>query len=191
VPADESNAIKGEWLPSPGLKLFKAIQKACPEAKLVAEDLGVITEEVDELRAATGLPGMAVLQFAFGGEADNAYLPHNYARNTVVYSGTHDNDTSRGWYAGLDDATQDHVRRYLGVSGEAISWDLIRCAIRSSAHLAVFPLQDLMSLGTEARLNTPGTPVGNWQWRYDNGQLDQLENESASYLRELLALYGR
>ena len=191
VPANEPNAIKGKWLPCPGLKLFKAIQVACPEAKLVAEDLGVITEEVDELRAATGLPGMAVLQFAFGGEADNAYLPHNYDRNTVVYSGTHDNDTSRGWYAGLDEATQDHVRRYFGVSGEAINWDLVRGAIRSSAHLAVFPLQDLMSLGTEARLNTPGTPVGNWQWRYDNGQLDQLENESAPYLRELLTLYGR
>jgi 4-alpha-glucanotransferase len=191
VPADEPNAIKGKWLPSPGLELFKAIQKACPEAKLVAEDLGVITEEVDALRAATGLPGMAVLQFAFGGEADNAYLPHNYARNTVVYSGTHDNDTSRGWYAGLDEATQDHIRRYLGVSGEAISWDLIRSAIRSSAYLAVVPLQDLMSLGTEARLNTPGSPVGNWQWRYDAGQLDRLEDESAPYLRELLALFGR
>jgi 4-alpha-glucanotransferase len=191
VPADEPNAIKGKWKPCPGLKLFKAIQKACPEAKLVAEDLGVITPEVDALRAATGLPGMAVLQFAFGGEADNAYLPHNYARNTVVYSGTHDNDTTRGWYAGLDDKTQDHIRRYLGISGEAISWDLIRAAIRSSAHLAVFPLQDLMSLGSEARLNTPGSPMGNWQWRYDSDRLDQLEAKSAPYLRERLTLYGR
>ena len=191
VPASEPNAIKGSWKPSPGLALFKAIRKACPEAKLVAEDLGVITDQVDALRASTGLPGMAVLQFAFGGAADNAYLPHNYDRNTVVYSGTHDNDTTHGWYAGLDDATQDHIRRYLGVSGEAISWDLIRAAIRSSANLAVFPLQDLMSLGSAARLNTPGSPIGNWQWRYDGAQLDQLEADSAPYLRELLALYGR
>lgn len=191
VPADEPNAIKGKWKPCPGLKLFKALQKALPDAKLVAEDLGVITEEVEALRAATGLPGMAVLQFAFGGEADNAYLPHNYDRNSVAYSGTHDNDTTCGWYSQLDEATQDHIRRYLGVSGEAISWDLVRAAIQSSAHLAVFPLQDLMSLGSEARLNTPGSPVGNWQWRYGGQQLDQLENDSAPYLRELLSLYGR
>lgn len=191
VPAKETTAINGKWKPCPGLKLFEAIHKACPEAKLVAEDLGVITEAVDALRAATGLPGMAVLQFAFGGEADNAYLPHNYERNTVVYSGTHDNNTTRGWYAGLDEATQDHIRRYLGVSGEVISWDMIRAGVRSSAHLAVFPLQDLMSLDSDARLNTPGSPTGNWQWRYGPHQLDQLEADSAPYLRELLALYGR
>lgn len=191
VPAGQKNAVKGKWAPCPGLELFKAIQKACPEAKLVAEDLGVITEKVDALRAATGLPGMAVLQFAFGGEADNAYLPHNYARNTVVYSGTHDNDTTRGWYAGLDDDTQDHIRRYLGISGAEIAWDFVRAAIRSSAHLAIFPLQDLMSLGSEARLNTPGSPIGNWQWRYHEDQLDRLEAENAPYLRDLLKLYGR
>lgn len=191
VPAGQKNAVKGKWVPCPGLELFKAIQKACPEAKLVAEDLGVITEKVDALRAATGLPGMAVLQFAFGGEADNAYLPHNYARNTVVYSGTHDNDTTRGWYAGLDDDTQDHIRRYLGISGAEIAWDFVRAAIRSSAHLAIFPLQDLMSLGSEARLNTPGSPTGNWQWRYHEDQLDRLEAENAPYLRDLLKLYGR
>jgi 4-alpha-glucanotransferase len=191
VPAGETTARKGKWIPAPGLKLFEAIHEACPGAKLVAEDLGVITDEVNELRKATGLPGMAVLQFAFGGEADNAYLPHNYDRNCVVYSGTHDNDTSLGWYRSLDEATQDHIRRYLGVSGEAIAWDLIRAAIRSSAHLAVFPLQDLLSLGTEARLNMPGSPVGNWQWRYLPHQLDQLQNDSAPYLREQLKLYGR
>ncbi|TVP81421.1 MAG: 4-alpha-glucanotransferase [Puniceicoccaceae bacterium] len=191
VPAGQPNAIKGKWMPCPGLKLFQAIQKACPEAKLIAEDLGVITDEVNALRAATGLPGMAVLQFAFGGEADNAYLPHNYDRNTVAYSGTHDNDTTLGWYAGLDAATQDHIRRYLGVSGQEVGWDLIRATIQSSAHLAVFPLQDLMSLGSEARLNTPGSPMGNWQWRYTSDQLDQLEHACAAYLRELLKLYGR
>lgn len=191
VPAGESTARNGKWIPCPGLELFKAIREACPDAKLVAEDLGVITDEVNALRAATGLPGMVVLQFAFGGEADNAYLPHNYDRNCVAYSGTHDNDTSIGWYHGLDAETQDHVRRYLGISGDEIAWDLIRAAIKSSAHLAVFPLQDLLSRGSEARLNTPGAPVGNWQWRYQPHELDHLQNSSSPYLRELLALYGR
>lgn len=191
VPAGELTARKGKWIPCPGWELFKAIRLACPDAKLVAEDLGVITEEVNELRKASGLPGMAVLQFAFGGEADNAYLPHNYDRNCVVYSGTHDNDTTLGWYRSLDEATQDHIRRYLGVSGESIAWDFIRAAIRSSAHLAVFPLQDLLSLGTEARLNQPGSPVGNWQWRYLPHQLDDLQSNSSPHLREQLKLYGR
>jgi 4-alpha-glucanotransferase len=191
VPADETTAVNGKWIPCPGLKLFKEIHKACPDAKLVAEDLGVITDEVNALRDATGLPGMAVLQFAFGGEPGNAYLPHNYMRNCVAYSGTHDNDTTLGWYRTVDDATKDHVRRYLNVSGDEVAWDLIRAAIRSSAHLAVFPLQDLMSLGSEARLNTPGAPVGNWQWRYQPDQLEALQRESAPYLKAQLELYGR
>ncbi len=191
VPAGEPTAVNGKWVRCPGLKLFKAIRKACPDAKLVAEDLGVITDEVNALRESTGLPGMAVLQFAFGGEADNAYLPHNYQRNCVAYSGTHDNDSTLGWYRTLDDGTKDHIRRYLNVSGDEIAWDLIRAAIRSSAHLAVFPLQDLMSLGSEARLNTPGAPVGNWQWRYQPDQLEALQRESAPYLKAQLELYGR
>ncbi|MGJ8652998.1 MAG: 4-alpha-glucanotransferase [Opitutaceae bacterium] len=191
VPANETTARKGKWIKCPGLDLFKAIKKACPDAKLIAEDLGVITDEVDALRHATGLPGMAVLHFAFGGDSDNAYLPHNYSRNCVVYSGTHDNDTTLGWYSELDEDTQDHIRRYLGVNGETISWDLIRAAIQSSAQLAIVPIQDLMSLGSEARMNTPGAPVGNWQWRYLEPQLDELEVNSAEYLREQLYLYGR
>lgn len=191
VPAKDTTAQNGKWIPSPGLELFSAIRAACPEAKLIAEDLGVITDEVNALRAATGLPGMAVLQFAFGGDAGNTYLPHNYDRNTVVYSGTHDNDTTLGWYQQLDANTQDHIRRYLGVSGDDISWDLIRAAVKSSAHLAILPLQDLMSLGSEARLNRPGSATDNWQWRYLPHQLDQLERESVEYIQELLALYGR
>ena len=191
MPATETTARNGRWTPCPGLELFKALFKACPEAKLVAEDLGEITEEVNKLRAITGLPGMAVLQFAFGSEADNAYLPHNYAPNCAAYSGTHDNDTSIGWYQSLDAATQDHVRRYLGISGDTIAWDLIRAAIESSALLAIFPLQDLMSLGSEARLNTPGAPFGNWQWRYQPHQIDQLQSDSSAYLREHLSTYGR
>lgn len=191
VPASASTARKGKWVKCPGLELFKAIHATFPDAKLVAEDLGVITPAVDKLRKATGLPGMAVLQFAFGGDADNAYLPHNYSRNTVVYSGTHDNDTTIGWYNTLDEKTQDHVRRYLNVSGDTISWDLVRAAIQSSAELAIVPIQDLMSLGSDARLNTPGAPMGNWQWRYQPYQLDELWQNSAPYLRELLALCDR
>ena len=191
VPANETTARNGEWIQCPGFELFKAIQVACPDAKLVAEDLGVITEEVNALRAATGLPGMAVLQFAFDGEADNAYLPHNYSRNTVAYSGTHDNDTTLGWYREEGAKTQDHLRRYLTVSGDEIAWDLVRTAIKSSALMAIVPLQDLMSLGSEARLNTPGAAMGNWQWRYTPGQLDELQTNSAAYLKELLELYGR
>ena len=191
VPSTETTARNGSWIPCPGLELFKTLCKACPEAKLVAEDLGEITEEVNELREITGLPGMAVLQFAFGSDSNNTYLPHNYERNCVAYTGTHDNDTSLGWYQALDDATQDYIRCYLGITGDTIAWDLVRVAIESSALLAIFPLQDLMSLGNEARLNTPGAPSGNWQWRYQSNQLEQLQSDSSTYLREYLALYGR
>ncbi len=191
VPANEATARNGKWIQCPGLELFEAIKAACPDAKLVAEDLGVITDEVNALRAATGLPGMAVLQFAFGGDADNAYLPHNYSRNCVAYSGTHDNDTTLGWYRELDPKTQDHTRRYLTISGDEIAWDFVRAAIQSCAYLAVVPLQDLMSLGSEARLNTPGAPMGNWQWRYQPEQLEALQQGSAPYLKDLLELYGR
>ncbi|MEM7790982.1 MAG: 4-alpha-glucanotransferase, partial [Verrucomicrobiota bacterium] len=140
---------------------------------------------------ATGLPGMAVLQFAFGGSEKNAYLPHNHKPNSVVYPGTHDNTTSKAWYASLDELTKDHVRRTLSVPGDAIEWDLIRAAYASVARMAIFPLQDLMSLGGEARLNTPGAATGNWQWRYHPEQLDALEGQSSSYLRELAGYHNR
>ena len=191
VPAGEKTARKGKWMPSPGAELFQAIQKHCPDAKLVAENLGVITDKVKALIDMTGLPGMSVLHFAFSDDSANPYLLHNSKRNTVVYSGTHDNDTTLGWYQQLDETTQDHIRRYLSVSGNYISWDLIRAAIQSTANMAIFPLQDLMSLGSEARFNTPGTATGNWKWRYLTEHLDTLQSESAFYLRELLRLYGR
>lgn len=191
VPAKEKTARNGEWVNSPGLELFKTIHAACPKAKLVAEDLGVITDKVNKLRKAVGLPKMAVLHFAFGDGPDNPYLPHNYSPNTVVYSGTHDNDTTLGWYHQLDTATQDHVRRYLSVSGNYIGWDLTRAAIQSTANIAIMTLQDLMSLGSEARFNQPGKSMGNWQWRYLPEQLNTLADESSLYLKDLLKLYGR
>src|SRR5690606_35528804 len=151
-----------------------AIEAAMPDCRLIAEDLGLLSPDVLVLREATGLPGMAVLQFAFGGKADNLYLPHNHRVNTVVYPGTHDNDTTAGWYAGAEEHVRDHVRRYFRISGEEISWDFVRVSYASPANLAVIPLQDLLSLGPEGRFNTPGKSQGNWTWRYQEEQLRAL-----------------
>jgi len=191
VPADAPTARTGRWVTGPGLAFFRAVRTALPNVRLIAEDLGLLTPATLELRDATGLPGMAVLQFAFGGDADNLYLPHNQRANSVVYPGTHDNDTTLGWYATADEKTRDHVRRYLRVSGREVGWDFARVAYGCVAHLAILPLQDLMSLGSAARFNTPGSSQGNWTWRYRPEQLRDLHEKSAPYLRELAALYGR
>lgn len=191
IPANESTARNGEWITSPGLELFKTLHAAYPAAKFVAEDLGVITEEVEALCTATGLPRMAVLQFAFGDAVTNPFLPHNVERNYVIYSGTHDNETTAGWYASSNESCKDHVRRYLGVSGDCIAWDFTRAAIRSNANLAIIPMQDLLNLGNEARFNSPGAAMGNWQWRYTPEQLERLQHESSDYLRDQLKLFGR
>ncbi len=191
VPATAATARTGKWVPGPSLDFFRAVQAAMPDAKLIAEDLGVLSPATAALRHATGLPGMAVLQFAFGGPSDNLYLPHNHRANSVIYPGTHDNDTTTSWYAGTDEKTRDHIRRYLRISGQEISWDFLRCAYGSVANLAVIPLQDLLSLGAEGRFNTPGKSQGNWTWRYRAEQLRQLQTNSAPYLKELAALFGR
>jgi 4-alpha-glucanotransferase len=191
VPAGLPNARKGKWVSGPGLDFFRAVRTAMPDARLIAEDLGVLTPETIALRDSTGLPGMAVLQFAFGGKADNLYLPHNLRANCVVYSGTHDNDTSRNWYATADESVRDHVRRYLRVSGQEIPWDFVRAAYGSVANLAVIPLPDFLNLGAEGRFNTPGKAQGNWTWRYRSDQLRALADGSGPYLRELATLYGR
>jgi 4-alpha-glucanotransferase len=192
IPAAAKTAKTGEWKQGPGLPFFKAIKAALPDARLIAEDLGDLFPSVHELRAATGLPGMTILQFAFGGDAGNLYLPHNLTANSVVYPGTHDNDTTLGWYRSASAKEADYVRRYLRISGDEIPWDFIRSAYSSVSNLAVIPLQDLFGLGAEGRLNTPGQAAGNWQWRYDTHRLRQLHHEGgASYLKELAALYGR
>jgi 4-alpha-glucanotransferase len=191
IPAGAPNARTGQWMPGPGLDFFRAVRKAFPQARIIAEDLGDLAPTVIELREQTGLPGMAVLQFAFGGKADNLYLPHNHLASQVLYPGTHDNDTSLGWYRGMDAGTQDHVRRYLRISGDEIPWDFVRCAYASVARLAVVPLQDLMALGTEGRFNLPGRAADNWNWRYRPAQLDTLRRSATAYLRELGALHGR
>jgi 4-alpha-glucanotransferase len=191
IPAIAKTAKTGSWQPGPGLAFFEALKTAMPDARLIAEDLGELMPSVVDLREATGLPGMAILQFAFGGDAHNSYLPHNQRANSVVYPGTHDNDTSLGWYYSADEKTRDHVRRYFRVSGSEAGWDFIRSAYASVANLAVFSLPDLLSLGTEARFNTPGVAAGNWQWRYRAEQLSALRGQAAGYLYELGSLYAR
>ena len=191
VPLPAANARQGAWVPGPGLDLFRAFRAALPDARIIAEDLGVLTDDVHRLRADTGLPGMLVLQFAWGGDAGNPYLPHNAPRNAVVYSGTHDNDTTAGWYRAAPESERDHVRRYLRVSGDDLAWDFIRACYASPARLAVVPLQDILALGSEARFNTPGVPAGNWRWRVRADALEKLFRGPAEYLRGLGALCGR
>lgn len=191
IPATAKTAKTGEWKQGPGLPFFQAVKAALPEARLIAEDLGELFESVRELRDACGLPGMTILQFAFGGDAANLYLPHNLVANAIVYPGTHDNNTTRGWYADGGQKEKDYVRRYLRVDGREIGWDFIRAAYAAVSRLAIIPMQDLLSLDGAARFNTPGVAAGNWQWRYSEPQLDALRTGSAAYLRELGELHGR
>jgi 4-alpha-glucanotransferase len=190
IPAPALTARTGEWVAGPGLDLFRAFHAALPGARIIAEDLGVLTDSVRALHAATGLPGMSVLQFAWAGGAQNGYLPHNTGPNTVVYPGTHDNDTTLGWYLSAPAAERDHVRRYLRVSGEDVAWDFVRTAYASVARLAVVSLPDLLALGSAARFNTPASAQGNWQWRVRAAELEKL-SAAAIYLRELAELFGR
>jgi len=189
IPPDALNARVHKWAPGPGLEIFEAIKNAFPEAKLVAEDLGIITDSVRDLVKASGLPGMYVLHFGFEGATN--YLPHNGILNSVLYPGTHDNDTSWGWFKKSPPTVQDFFRRYLRVKGDTVPWDIIRAGYAAPSRLFVTPMQDLLSLGSEARFNTPGQPAGNWQWRLSLEQLDTLKQEAAEYLRQLAALYER
>jgi 4-alpha-glucanotransferase len=188
VPGDAATAIDGRWVPGPGAALFSALERALGPLPIIAEDLGLITPEVDALRREFNLPGMKVLQFAFGAEADNVYLPQNYEPNTVVYSGTHDNDTTLGWFLSLDAKTRTHVQTYLGRDGSDIAWDLLRLAWQSVAETAIVPLQDVLRLDGSARMNTPGQAAGNWSWRF---RADQLSSGLAAGLALLTEVYGR
>lgn len=188
IPADEPTAVNGRWVPGPGNQLFVALRAALGELPVIAEDLGVITPDVDELRLANGLPGMKVLQFAFASDAGDPYLPHNYPRECVVYTGTHDNDTTAGWYASAPEAERDLVRRYLARDDGSVAWELVRLAQASVADTAIVPLQDVLGLGSEARMNTPGTAGGNWAWRFS---WQDVPYWIAPQLAELAQLYGR
>jgi 4-alpha-glucanotransferase len=188
VPAGDDTAINGHWMPGPGQDLFAALRAELGDLPVVAEDLGLITLAVDALRQELGFPGMAVLQFAFGSGSDNFYLPHNHTRDTVVYTGTHDNDTTAGWWQATDDQTRDHVRRYLRIDGSDIAWDLIRAAFASVGETAIVPVQDILGLGNAARMNVPGRATGNWAWRMRPGV---LTDDLATRLRDLTDLFGR
>jgi 4-alpha-glucanotransferase len=173
----------------PGADFLETLRAGLGRLPIIAEDLGVITPAVEALRDDFNLPGMRILQFAFAGATEDRFLPHNFkTHNTVVYTGTHDNDTTRGWYVTASEKERDFCRRYLGRDGRDISWDLIRLALSSVADLAVIPLQDILDLGGEARMNLPGTTGGNWLWRFVERQLTE---RILDRLGELTKLYGR
>lgn len=178
----------GRWVKGPGTHFFSAIKKTFPDLPIIAEDLGEITPDVIELRERFCLPGMKILQFAFGSSPKDPFLPHNYIKNCVAYSGTHDNDTSLGWYANASEKERDFVRRYLARSGDDIAWDLIRAVWSSVAMAAIAPMQDFLSLGTDARMNYPGKAGGNWSWRMP---ADTLNAGLMKRIRETNFLYNR
>lgn len=188
VPRGSEDARPGAWYPGPGEGFFSELAREFGELPLVAEDLGDIDEDVIELRDRFGLPGMKVLQFAFGAGPGHPFLPHNYPEHCVVYTGTHDNDTTLGWWCTAGTEIQDHARRYLAVAGHDIVWDLIRVALFSVARTAIFPLQDLLSLATDARMNVPGVAESNWAWRV---RADAFNSAVSGRFFELVSLSGR
>jgi 4-alpha-glucanotransferase len=191
VPATEPTAIKGEWKPGPGFDFFNVIQEKLGQLPIIAEDLGLITPGVVALRDGFRLPGMKILQFAFGGAAaENSFLPHNYTQNCIVYTGTHDNNTTIGWW-NSGEASPDirsFLPQYIGRDVGEINWDLARLGMMSVAHTFVIPMQDVLSLGAEARMNTPGRESGNWGWRFTP---DALKHPGHETLAHLTKLYGR
>ncbi len=188
IAAEDETAIHGHWVTAPGKALFKSLYYEYKRLPLVAEDLGIITPEVEDLRDTFKLPGMKVLQFAFSGDPNNPHLPFKYPRNSVVYTGTHDNDTTVGWYESLDDNTRANVDQFLGNSRIDMPWPMIWNVLASSSDLAILPMQDLLGLGREHRMNTPGTTEGNWGWRFN---WSQVGSDLASSLRHSIAMYGR
>ena len=192
VPAHAATAIDGHWRPGPGRALFDAMRRAIGDVRdplpIIAEDLGTITPDVIELREALGFPGMAVLQFAFGDTAANLYLPHNLQPACVVYTGTHDNDTTRGWFAHASALERKAVQCYLESDGNEIEWDLIRAASSSVAALAIYPMQDVLGLDSAARMNVPSLPGAQWRWRFDWSQLGDWQ---APRLASLSRAHGR
>jgi len=199
IPAGDRTAERGSWVSVPGKELFHAIKLGLGDVPIIAEDLGVITPDVEKLRDELGFPGMHVLQFGFGGDANNADLPHNYRRNLVAYTGTHDNDTTVGWFssqAGAGstreaadiDREREFCLQYLNTDGSQIHWDFIRAVLSSVADTAILPVQDLLGLGNEARMNLPNSSSGNWTWRLEPSAFTE---EIAGKLLELTRLFGR
>ncbi|HEY9764168.1 MAG TPA: 4-alpha-glucanotransferase [Trichocoleus sp.] len=193
VPAGEETAINGEWVKAPGEEFFKTLGERLGSLPIMAEDLGIITPEVEQLRDQFDFPGMKILQFAFSEDPNNTHLPHHYPRNSVVYTGTHDNDTSLGWWETLKPEEKQFFARYLGYASpdsiQEINWVLIREALASVSDLAVLPLQDVLGLEGWARMNDPSKIPGNWRWRYGNSAM--LTEELGDRLRTLTQLYSR
>jgi 4-alpha-glucanotransferase len=199
IPGGDTTAERGKWMEAPGRELFTAVKSELGELPIIAEDLGVITPDVEQLRDDFGFPGMRILQFGFGTDNRNIDLPHNYHQNVVVYTGTHDNDTTIGWFnsvagegstrtAAQVKAERDFCTKYLNTDGKEINWDFIRVVQASVANTAVVPLQDVLGLGTEARMNLPNSTKGNWTWRF---QRDALTDAHSERLKDLTETYGR
>jgi 4-alpha-glucanotransferase len=188
VPADESTAVNGRWAEGPGTPFFEVLRQRLGELPIIAEDLGHITPDVALLRDTFEFPGMDILQFAFTSDAGNPYLPHNLRANSVIYSGTHDNDTTVGWYQTREEEELDALHAYMGPIDEPIHWALIRMAYRSVADIAIIPMQDILGLGTEARMNTPGKFGGNWAWRLT---MEDFQTEDRERLKAMAVTYGR
>ena len=189
VPYGDDTAINGQWEPGPGIDLFNAIKSQLGELPIIAEDLGLMTQGVIDLREATGFPGMKILGFAFDSGEENDYLPHTYTKNCVVYTGTHDNDTLIGWFQKAKEEDRQFARDYLNSrSDDEIHWNAIRGAWSSVASMAISPVQDFLGLGSEARINTPGVAAGNWQWRLRHGV---LTDELAERIAKLTKVYSR
>jgi 4-alpha-glucanotransferase len=189
VPYGDDTAINGQWEPGPGIDLFNAIKSQLGELPIIAEDLGLMTQGVIDLREVTGFPGMKILGFAFDSGEENDYLPHTYTKNCVVYTGTHDNDTLIGWFQKAKEEDRQFARDYLNSrSDDEIHWDAIRGAWSSVANMAISPVQDFLGLGSEARINTPGVAAGNWQWRLRH---EVLTDELAERIAKLTRVYSR
>jgi len=191
IPADAPDARKGRWRKGPGLPFFTAIRAALPHARIIAEDLGYIGPDVVALRRAAGLPGMKILQFAYGHDANNVNLPHYYPPDSVAYSGTHDNITARGWLEGLRPPYAGKVDEYFQLGGVRSAWPVIHAALATPSRLAVIPMQDLLDLPAAATLNRPGTTEGNWQWRFTAAELARLSRTKASTLKHWIQLFDR
>lgn len=191
IPSGATDARVGTWRKGPGLAFFEAVRRAIPTARIIAEDLGYIGPDVVALRRAAALPGMKILQFGYGHDANNVNLPHFFPRDSVAYTGTHDNLTTRGWLEAIGGKLRQHVDEYFGLNGSCSAWPMIRVALASVSRLAVFPIQDLLDLGIEATFNRPGTADGNWRWRFSRAEVEALPAERLSQLRHWINLYDR
>jgi 4-alpha-glucanotransferase len=188
VPGGDQTAENGRWADVPGEKVFEALTRRLGPLPVIAEDLGSVTPQVEALRDRYDMPGMRILQYAFGGDPKDANLPHNYVRNSVAYTGTHDNDTTAGWYKKAAKHERSFCRKYLHATGREIHRDMIRGVYSSVADAAIVPMQDVLGLGTSARMNTPATSDRNWKWRLTS---DQVTDEVSGWLRDMTATYGR